>query len=44
MMFLRIISILYGLALIVLGIILLAFELGSMAETCSTIWVKMSQN
>ena len=44
MMFLRVISILYGLALIVLGIILLAVELGSMAETCSTIWVKMSQN
>ena len=42
MMFLRIISMLYGLALIVLGIILLAIELGSMAETCSTIWVKMS--
>ena len=42
MMFLRVISILYGLALIVLGIILLAVELGSMAETCSTIWVKMS--
>ena len=44
MMFWRIMSLLYGLALIVLGIVLLAIELGSMAETCSSIWVKMSQN
>lgn len=42
MMFWRIISALYGLALIVLGIILLIIELASMVETCSEIWVKMS--
>ena len=44
MMFWRFISILYGLALIVLGIILLIMELAAMADTCTTIWGKMSQN
>ena len=42
MMFWRFISMLYGLALIVLGIILLIMELAAMADTCSTIWGKMS--
>ena len=44
MMFWRFISALYGLALIILGIILLITELASMSDTCTTIWGKLSQN
>ena len=44
MMYWRVISALYGLALIILGIILLIMELASMSDTCTTIWGTLSQN
>jgi uncharacterized membrane protein len=44
MMYWRFISILYGLALVILGIILMILEFASMSDTCSTIWGKLSQN
>jgi len=40
----RLVSILYGIALLILGAILLGTELGSMQTTCASVWAKMSQN
>ncbi len=40
--FWRVISILYGVALLILGAILLGTELGSMDETCAQVWATMS--
>ncbi len=44
LMWWRLISILYGIALLILGAILLGMELGNMKTTCSQVWAKMSQN
>lgn len=37
-------SVLYGIALLILGAILLGMELGNMKTTCASVWAKMSQN
>ncbi|TNV78195.1 hypothetical protein FGO68_gene8390 [Halteria grandinella] len=40
----RLISLLYGLALVILGAILLGSELGSIETVCGEVWAKMSSN
>jgi len=40
----RLISLLYGLTLVILGAILLGTELGSIDTVCDTVWAKMSAN
>lgn len=44
LMWWRVVSIMYGLALLILGAILLGMELGSMTTTCAAVWAKISQN
>ena len=44
LMWWRLVSVLYGIALLILGAILLGTELGTMKITCSQVWAKMSQN
>lgn len=43
-MYWRIISAIYGFTLGILGAILLGIELGSLDDTCTTVWSKMSSN
>jgi hypothetical protein len=44
LMWWRLVSVLYGIALLILGAILLGTELGNMTTTCASVWAKMSQN
>jgi len=43
-MFQRVIAGLYGVALIVLGAILLGMEMSAMDQTCQGVWAKLSSN
>lgn len=40
----RVVAILYGIALIVLGAILLGKEMGNIGLTCDAVWATMSSN